>query len=80
MKIVDLLTRVKALQIQFQNQTFLFSVDEKLIDFDLNEGSLMTKVKSKKSNLNLPTLKNMIKMEYDILILELILKCVDVKS
>lgn len=36
MKIVDILTRLKAMQVSFQSQTFLFTVDEKKIKYDMD--------------------------------------------
>lgn len=80
MKIVDILTRIKALDVQYQSQTYLFEVDDKKISLDQNEGSLVAKVKSKQSNLDLAGLKHMLSLEYDSLVLELILKCVNVRS
>jgi hypothetical protein len=55
-------------------------VDEKKIALDQNEGSLVSRVKSKQSNLDLGGLKTMLSMEYDNLVLELILKCVNIRS
>jgi hypothetical protein len=46
----------------------------------MQEGSLVSKTKTKKSSLDLAGLKAMLSQEFDSLVLELILKCVDVSS
>ena len=59
----------------------MFSLDHKETEIKAEaNGSMVGKVQSKKSNLDLSVLKLMLNQEFDSVVLALVLKCTDVKS